>query len=82
VASTEPQRSLADYGEWWQLGEPRPCYAQAGFVLVRPSGQTLRFSCAEHLPAWENQIQGHYIRARAGRMGSAGLRLLRADAGR
>jgi hypothetical protein len=59
--STAPQRSLADYCQWWPLGTAAPCYAPAGFVLVRLSGETLRFSCSEHLPAWANQIQGAYL---------------------
>jgi hypothetical protein len=58
--STHPQTTLADFCQWWPVGEARPCYAPAGLVLVRPSGETLRFTCAEHLPAWANQIQGKY----------------------
>jgi hypothetical protein len=55
------QNELADYCEWWPLGEARPCYAPAGLVLVRPSGETLRFTCAEHLPAWATRIRGTYL---------------------
>ena len=61
MASTDPQRQLADLCEHYLEGPRRPCYAQAEFVLVRPSGQTLGFSCAEHLPAWAGQIQGRYL---------------------
>jgi len=44
MASTQPQRSLADYCEMFLEETRRPCYAQTGFVLVRPSGETLRFT--------------------------------------
>ena len=57
---TASQRDLADYCELWPEGTRRPCYAQASFVLVRPSGETLRFSCAEHLPAWAARVRGQY----------------------
>jgi hypothetical protein len=30
-------------------------------VLVRPSGETLSFTCADHLAAWETRIWGRYI---------------------
>jgi hypothetical protein len=60
AVSTDPQRSLTDFCQWWPLGEPHPCYAQASLVLVRPSGQTLRFSCAMHRENWTGQIQGAY----------------------
>jgi hypothetical protein len=39
----------------------QPCYAPASLVLVRPSGETLAFSCADHLPAWASRIQGRYL---------------------
>jgi hypothetical protein len=58
--STEGQRSLADFCEWWPLGETRPCYAPATIVLVRPSGERLRLSCAAHREAWAGQIRGGY----------------------
>ena len=58
---TAEQRELADYCERWPKGTRRPCYAQASFVLVRPSGETLRFTCAEHAPAWAGLIQGRYL---------------------
>jgi hypothetical protein len=54
-------QELADYCEWFLEDIRRPCYAPAGFVLVRPGGETLRFSCAEHLPAWASRIQGRYV---------------------
>jgi hypothetical protein len=57
---THQQRELADFCEWWPEGQPRPCYAPASLVLVRPSGETLGFTCAEHAPAWANRIQGRY----------------------
>ena len=56
----DPQRTLADFCQWWPEGERRPCYAQAGLVLVRPSGQTVGFTCPDHAPAWASQIQGPY----------------------
>ena len=56
----EPQRDLADYCQFWLEDIRRPCYAQAGFVLVRPSGQTLGFSCATHRDAWTERIRGAY----------------------
>jgi hypothetical protein len=58
---TAPQRDLASYCEWWPEGDRRPCYALASLVLVRPSGETLRFTCAEHAPAWAGRIQGRYL---------------------
>ena len=59
--STEAQRSLADYCLYLPDGSRRPCYAQASLVLVRPSGEALRFTCAEHLPAWATRIRGQYL---------------------
>jgi hypothetical protein len=61
MPSTDPQPSLADLCEWWPLGERRPCYAPASLVLVRPNGETLRFSCAEHRDAWATRIRGPYL---------------------
>ncbi len=58
---TGPQRDLAGYCEFLPDGSRRPCYAPAAFVLVRPGGQTLRFSCADHLPAWASRIRGRYL---------------------
>ena len=58
---TEAQRSLADYCQWWPERTPRPCYGQAAYVLLRPSGETLRFTCAEHVPAWATRIQGRCL---------------------
>ncbi len=55
------QSELADYCEYLPDGSRQPCYAPAGFVLVRPSGDTLRFSCREHLAAWATRIQGRYL---------------------
>jgi hypothetical protein len=57
---TQSQRDLPDYCEYLPEDTRRPCYAQASFVLARPDGQTLRFTCAEHLPAWESRVQGRY----------------------
>jgi len=28
---------------------------------MRPSGETLRFACAEHAPAWVARPQGRYL---------------------
>ena len=53
-------RELADFCLWWPMGG-RPCYAPASLVLVRPSGETLRFSCAEHRDAWASRIRGRYV---------------------
>jgi hypothetical protein len=39
----------------------QPCYPQASLVLVRPSGETLDFSCAEHREAWATRIRGRYV---------------------
>jgi hypothetical protein len=52
---------LADYCEWLPDGSRRPCYAPAALVLVRPDGETLRFSCAEHRDAWAARIRGPYL---------------------
>lgn len=57
---TQPQNQLADFCQWWPEGQRRPCYAPAGLVLVRPSGQTVGFSCAAHAPAWAGRIHGKY----------------------
>ena len=54
-------QELADYCEWWPLGERRPCYAPAYLVVVRPDGETLRFSGAEHRDAWASRIRGRYL---------------------
>ena len=51
-------RTLADFCQWWPEGERRPCYSPAELVLVRPSGETLGFTCAEHAPAWAGRIHG------------------------
>lgn len=37
------------------------CQAPAALVLVRPSGETLGFTCGEHLPGWATRIQGRYL---------------------
>ncbi len=58
---TEAHRELADYCEYVPDGSRRPCYAPATLVLVRPSGEDIRFSCTEHLPAWASRIQGRYL---------------------
>ncbi len=58
---TQPQVQLADYCQYLPDGSRRPCYAPAGFVIVRPSGETLRFSCAEHREAWATRIRGRYL---------------------
>jgi hypothetical protein len=50
----------ADYCLWLPDGSRQPCYAPASLVLVRPSGDTLGFSCAEHRDAWATRIQGRY----------------------
>jgi hypothetical protein len=56
----EPQRQLAYYCQWLPDGSRQPCYAPAAFVLVRPSGETLTFSCEAHREAWAAQIRGKY----------------------
>jgi len=33
----------------------------AALVFVRPNGEDLRFSCADHVPAWASRIQGRYL---------------------
>ena len=58
---TNPQSDLADFCQWWPEGTRRPCYASASLVLVRPTGATLGFTCAEHLPAWVSQVHGRYL---------------------
>ena len=58
---TDPRPELADYCDWWPGGDPWPCYAPASVVLVRPSGETLRFTCLEHAPAWARQSVGEYL---------------------
>ncbi len=54
------QTQLADYCKWWPE-DTRPCYAPASLVLVRPSGETLGFACAEHAPMWAGRIHGRYL---------------------
>lgn len=56
-----PERQLADCCEHFLEATRRPCDAPTSFVLARPSGETLRFTCAEHLPAWASQIQKRYL---------------------
>jgi hypothetical protein len=53
---TTPQRELADYCEWWP--------EDTSFVLVRPSGETLRFTCAEQAPSVGEPGPGPLFRAR------------------
>jgi len=60
AGSTETRRGLANRCEWWPLGECHPCYAPARFVLVRPTGETLRFVCRAHRDAWASRISGPY----------------------
>jgi len=57
---TRSYAGLAAYCEWWPEGERQPCYAPASIVLVRPSGEMLRFTCMEHAPAWAARILGAY----------------------
>src|SRR5690242_6483562 len=57
---TAPQRDLPDHCEWWSEDTRRPCSAPVSLVLVRPGGQALRFTCAEHWPAWASRVQGWY----------------------
>jgi len=57
---TRAYDGLAAYCEWWPEAEEHPCYAPASVVLVRPSGETLRFSCIEHGPGWAARILGEY----------------------
>ena len=54
-------RELADFREWLPDAARRPCYAPATRVLVRPSGETLDFSCVEHREAWAARIRGAYL---------------------
>ena len=58
---TAPDRDLSDYCQWWPIGTRRPCYAEAALVLVRPTGETLGFTCGEHLSGWAGQIHGQYL---------------------
>jgi len=57
---TQRPRQLADHCEWWPLGERHPCYGPATFVLMRPTGETLRFVCRAHRDAWASRIRGPY----------------------
>lgn len=52
---------LADYCEYLPDDSRRPFYAPASLVLVPPDGETLRFTCADHLPAWATRIHGRYL---------------------
>jgi hypothetical protein len=54
-------RELADFCEWLPDGSLQPCYAPAGLVLVRPNGDTIRFSCVEHREAWATRIRGRHL---------------------
>ena len=36
-------------------------YLCAALVLVRPSSETLGFTCVEHAPAWAGRIQARYL---------------------
>jgi hypothetical protein len=67
-----PQRTLADFCEWWPEGERRPCYAQAGLVLVRPSGQTLAFRLRRAPAGLGQPHPGPVSRARARRVEAQG----------
>ena len=61
MQATTPRPELADYCEYLPDGSRRPCYAPAALVLVRPNGEALRFTCAEHLPPWATRIRGRYL---------------------
>jgi hypothetical protein len=54
------QRDLADYCLFLPDGSRQPCYAPAELVIVRPGGDTLALSCAEHRDTWASRIQGRY----------------------
>ena len=41
-------------------GRGSPATRRATLVLVRPGGDTLGFSCAEHRDAWAARIRGEY----------------------
>jgi hypothetical protein len=58
---SEPRLDLAYYCERWPEGTAHPCYGRASFVLVRPNGETLRSTCAEHAAAWMGRVQGKYF---------------------
>jgi hypothetical protein len=61
LAPAQAQRTLADFCEYLPDGSRQPCYAPAPLVLVRPSGDTVRFSCGEHREAWATRIRGKYL---------------------
>jgi hypothetical protein len=58
--STDPQPTFADFYEWLPDGSREPCYGPAGFVLVRPDGENLRFSCVKHREGWATRTRGPY----------------------
>lgn len=58
--SMSPQTTLAGYCLWHELGEPY-CYAQAELVIIRPSGETLGFSCSAHRDGWAPHIRGEFL---------------------
>ena len=58
---TAPRPQLAERCEWWPVGEPHPCCGPATFVLARPSGETLRFTCRAHRDALASRIRGPYL---------------------
>ncbi len=58
---TAPRPSLPDYCLYVPDGSRQPCYAPASLVLVRPSGETLRFACRAHRDAFAKRISGPYL---------------------
>jgi len=58
---TSTSITLADFCEWLPDGSRQPCYGPATFVLVRLSGDTLRFTCRAHRDVWASRVGGPYL---------------------
>ena len=79
---SEVQRTLDDYCLYLPDDSRRPRYAPAALVLVLPSGETLMFSGADHLPAWVTQIRGRYLELERDEREARGAGYGGADTGR
>ena len=58
---SERSREVAEYCDWWPISEPRPCFARAVYVFVRPGGEILRLSCRAHRQALAERTRAPYL---------------------
>ena len=56
-----PPRDVSEYCDWWPISEPRPCFARAVYVIVRPGGEIVRLSCPAHRQVLADRTRGPYL---------------------